>query len=78
MTSVETILREQGGQDRGPLWRRSAFRPAMAGRRYFALRGFLRVVRLMGRAAPNEFAKPLWLRANKGEGEDADDQPADR
>src|SRR5258707_2911407 len=34
---------------------------------------------LMGQSVPNKFAKPVTVsRELKGEGEDADDQPADR
>src|SRR3569623_2720385 len=75
----EAARRQPGGKDRGPLWRTSAFRSAMNGWRDFALRDWVRAVRRAGTVVPNEFAKPIRVsRELKGEGQDADDQPADR
>jgi hypothetical protein len=39
MTSVQAGQQPLTGDDRGPLWRRSAFRSATSGWRDFALRG---------------------------------------
>jgi hypothetical protein len=64
MTSVQAGRQLLTGDDRGPLWRRSAFRSATSGWRDFALRGFIRAMRPMGQAVPNEFAKPIRFRAN--------------
>src|SRR3954447_1324031 len=64
---------------RGPLWRRSAFRSVMGGWRDFALRDDFRVMWPVGRVPQNEFAEPRAVpRELKDEGQDADDQPADR
>src|ERR1700681_3673403 len=42
------------GLDRGPLWRRSAFRSAMSGWRDFALRGPFRTMRPDGTGSPDK------------------------
>src|ERR1700730_234767 len=66
---------------RGPLWRRSASRSAMSGWRDFALRGPFRVKRPIGAGSPGQNLRSRFSASRaklKGEGQDADDQPADR
>src|SRR3954470_5119125 len=65
------------GHDRGPLWRRSAFRSATSGWRDFVLRGFIRARRADGTGGPERIcgANDGFARARVN---DADDQPADR
>ena len=54
------------GSDRGPLWRRSAFRSATSGWRDFVLRGFISARRPMGQVVPNEFAEPMTVSREQG------------
>jgi hypothetical protein len=66
MTSVQASRFIPVGVNRGPLWRRSAFRSAMNGWRDFVLRELFCAMRTVGQVAPNEFAKPIKVSREQG------------
>jgi hypothetical protein len=66
MTSVQASRLTLIGRNRGPLWRRSAFRSAMNGWRDFVLRELFCAMRTVGQVAPNEFAKPIKVSREQG------------
>jgi hypothetical protein len=66
MTSVQAGQQPLTGDDRGPLWRRSAFRSATSGWRDFALRGVNSRNAPMGQVVPNDFAEPMTVSREQG------------